>query len=76
MKLAEFAKWVVQESCLDGFGDLDGFDIHKKAVECEIILPTRYDPIMHGDSDDAEPGDDWYVLNPELKKALSDAVGP
>jgi hypothetical protein len=75
MKLAEFAKWVVQESCFDGVGDLDGFDIHKKAVECEVILPTRYDPAIHGESDDAEPGDDWYVFNPELKKALSGVDG-
>lgn len=67
MKLAEFTKWVVQEGCFEGYGYLDSFDIHKKAVEFEVIVPTKYDPTIHGESDEAEPGDDWYVFNPELK---------
>lgn len=70
MKLAEFAKWVIESGAFDAC-NLDGGAIQEMAVRCELLCPTRYDPRLHGESDVAEPGDDWYVFSPDFKAALA-----
>lgn len=72
MDLTTFALWCV-EQVFEGC-DLDGGDVQDKAVECGVLVPTRYDPAIHGENQvDAEPGDDWYVFSPEFKALLDTA---
>ena len=59
--LAEFARWAIEKGCFDGC-DLDGGSIQDKAENLGIIVRTQYDPEKHGDSGEAEPGDDWFVF--------------
>jgi hypothetical protein len=75
LNLAEFAKWAIRSGPWDG-SDLDGGDIQDKAVECGILVETKYDPEKHGPSEtDQEPGDPWYVFSDEFKSALASALG-
>lgn len=72
MNLAEFARWAVTNGTWEGC-DLDGGDIQDKALECGIIVETKYDPEKHGEHPYAAPelGDTWYVFSDDLNAALS-----
>ncbi|MEH2508725.1 hypothetical protein V1291_000079 [Nitrobacteraceae bacterium AZCC 1564] len=73
---AKFIVWVMQEGPWSG-GDLDGGSVQDKAESLGLLSKVKYDPELHGESDFSEPGDDWFVLRPEivqLSKAPS-AVG-
>ena len=72
MNLAEFAKWAVENGCLEGC-DLGGGEIQDKAIECGIIVQTKYDPERHGQQFYAEvdPGDPWFVFSDDFYAALS-----
>lgn len=59
--LAEFARWAVREGVFEAT-TLDGADIESKAEKLGIVVRVAYDPAVHGDSDAAEPGDDWFVF--------------
>jgi hypothetical protein len=74
MKLAAFAKWVLQEGPFEGH-DLDGADCQRKAVECGLLTETTYDPETHGESDYCEPGDPWYVFSDAFRARLRDEHG-
>lgn len=63
----EFAKWVIRKGWLEGC-NLDCLDVQDKAIELGLVVLVKYDPDVHGSNDvDAEPGDDWYVLDPWLE---------
>lgn len=69
--MAEFVKWAMQEGPWDGC-DLDGYDVQSKALQLGLLVRTEYDPEKHGESEyGAEPGDDWYVLAPEITALTS-----
>jgi hypothetical protein len=72
MNLAEFAKWAVEKGCFEGC-DLDGGSIQDKALECGVIVQTKYDPRLHGPQFCAEldPGEPWFVFSDDLFAALS-----
>jgi hypothetical protein len=40
--------------------DADGGSIQALAIHYGLLNPTRYDPAKHGNSFDAEPGDEWF----------------
>jgi hypothetical protein len=61
--LVEFARWAITEGPFEGC-HLDGSDIQDKAEKLGILIKTKYDPAIHGESAEAEPGDDWYVFAP------------
>lgn len=66
---AAFVAWAMREGSWDG-GDLDGGALQDKAEELGLIIKTAYDPDIHGPSDyGAEPGDDWFVLHPDIEAA-------
>lgn len=67
VKLADFARWVIQETVFDGGADLDAWSIQMKAAELGLIKETAYNPEKHGSSDYAEPGDEWFVFSPILQ---------
>ena len=51
-------------------GDVDGFDLQDSALKFGILVETKYDPALHGEGEDAEPGDPWYVFSPQFEAAL------
>ena len=62
--LKEFAKWTILEGFMYG-SYLDGCDIQEKAFELELIYKVKYDPDIHiSNVVDAQPGDDWFMLDP------------
>jgi hypothetical protein len=65
--MAKFVKWAMSEGPWNG-GNLDGIDIQMKAEELGLLVRTAYDPEVHGEDDCAEPGEDWFVLAPEIVK--------
>jgi len=61
-QLVKFAVWCLKEGPFDeARSELDSIDMLKKAMELGIVEKTKYDPTIHGESDGADPGDDWYV---------------
>lgn len=69
MQLAEFARWAIQEGPFEGC-HLDGADVQEKAVKFGLLERTTYDPAIHGESDVAESGDEWFVFTDAFKTAL------
>lgn len=67
--MAKFIKWALTEGPWQG-GDLDGGAIQDEAEKLGLLVLTKYDPKIHGESD-FEPGDDWYVLAPEIVSLTS-----
>lgn len=64
--MAQFVKWAMQEGPWSG-NELDGADVQDKARKLGLLVKTQYDPEVHGESEfDIEPGDDWFVLAPEI----------
>ena len=57
--LSRFARFVLSE-VFDG--ELDGAELQEVAEREGLIRKTTYDPVLHGHSDYAQPGDDWYEL--------------
>lgn len=53
------------ESCWDG-GGLGGDDIQEIGVETGLLTETTYDPAVHGENSDFEPGDRYFIYNDEL----------
>lgn len=71
VSMAEFVKWAMQEGPWSG-NELDGGDVQDKACKLGLLVKTQYDPDIHGESEfDIEPGDDWFVLAPEITSALT-----
>ena len=69
MKLAEFARWAVENGPFEGC-ELDSFEVLDKALACGILIKTEYDPEKHGgNSADAERGDEWFIYSDEFKIA-------
>lgn len=66
-KLRAFTRWAIEEGSFAGC-DLDGGSIQDKAVELGILVRTKYDPAVHGESDSAERGDDWFVFASALEQ--------
>ena len=71
MNIAEFARWCIDEGPFNGC-DLDGGSVQQKAIECGLIVETKYDPDIHGESNIpcVSPGDRWYVFSDELTAML------
>ena len=63
-RLAAFLK-VALEAAWDGCG-LDGGAIQDTAEAQGLIVATTYDPAIHGDNGDAEPGDHWFIIAPDV----------
>lgn len=53
------------ESCWEG-GGLGGDDIQEIGVETGLLTETTYDPVIHGENSDFEPGDRYFIYNDEL----------
>lgn len=52
--------------------DWDGSDLQDFLVAEGHLVQEPYDQAKHGDNDgECEPGDPWYVLAPELRRALA-----
>ena len=66
--LAEFVRWAISEGPFEGC-DLDGGGIQDKAEKLGILIKTKYDPALHGETDICEPGDDWLVFAPWVPAA-------
>jgi hypothetical protein len=64
-RLAEFARWFITEGSWRG-AELCGGDIQDKAEALGLITPCTFDPKVHGESDEIEEGDAWFVLHPAL----------
>lgn len=71
-RLMAFARWAIHEGSFAGC-TLDGGSIQDKAAELGILTKTKYDPAVHGDSDCAEPGDDWFVFASALEQKVEDS---
>ena len=70
MKLAAFAKWIVDQT-FEG-SEPDGFEIQDYAIKCGILKETTYDPAKHGESEfDADIGDPYLEHSPEFKAAIA-----
>lgn len=70
-RAAEFVSWAMREGPWEG-GSLDGDVLQDKAQSLGLIIETPYDPAAHGDNNcDAEPGDSWFVLHPDIAAAAS-----
>jgi hypothetical protein len=67
---AKFVMWALMEGPWQG-ADVDGAAAQDKAVELGLITATTYDPAKHGESDCADPGDQWFVPSESLLAALS-----
>lgn len=66
---AAFVAWAMREGPWEG-GDLDGGALQDKAEELGLIIKTTYNPDIHGSCDyGSEPGDDWFVLHPDIEAA-------
>jgi len=72
LNLARFVKWAILNGPFDGV-DLDGASIQEKAVECGILIRTKYDPKIHGSSVNCEVavGDDWFVFSDIFLRELT-----
>ena len=68
--LAEFARRCLKNGSFLGC-DIDGGEAQDWAVELGILIETTYDPALHGESEDAEPGDPWFVFAPWVKEMLA-----
>lgn len=62
VQLAGFAKWAIREGAFSGC-DLYGGDVQDEAEKAGLIVRTVYDPAIHGPSDVAEPGMEWFVFS-------------
>ena len=68
-RAAVFVTWAMREGPWEG-GDLDGGALQDKAEELGLIIKTTYNPDIHGSCDyGSEPGDDWFVLHPDIEAA-------
>lgn len=61
----KFARWVIRHSCFDGC-DLDGMDVQEKALELGLLIETNYDPAIHPENEEREPGDTYLEFAGEL----------
>jgi hypothetical protein len=55
--------------------DWDGADIQDTAESLGLVVKAAYDPATHGDhglDEGLEPGDEWFVIAPEVR-ALTDS---
>jgi hypothetical protein len=67
--VVEFAKEVIRRAwdC-----SIDPGDVQEIAIERGLIVPTPYDPTIHGENEDYEPGDEIYVFAGSLKTGERD----
>jgi hypothetical protein len=49
---------------------MDGADFQDWAVDCGLVVETKYDPAIHGSTSVCEPDDPWYEPTPELSAYL------
>lgn len=66
---AQFVMWAMLSGSWQG-DDIDGGAAQDKAVELGLIVETKFDPIIHGESGHCEPGDTWYVPSEKLLAML------
>jgi len=60
-RLRAFVHWALSDGSWRGTS-LDGGEIQDKAIELGLVVKTKYDNAIHGESAEAEDGDDWYML--------------
>lgn len=65
VKFAENAFRVSWDGC-----DLDGFEIQDKGVALGLLTKSEYDPSIHGDDFEGEPGDTYYTYSDAFKALL------
>lgn len=70
-----FARWVIRECVFDG-RDLDGGDVQDKAVELGLLIEAKYDPAVHGEIEDADPGDPIFVFSDKLEDKIIEPRPP
>ena len=64
-RLKEFAKTMIEDVWNERGGDC--FAIQDAAEAFGLIVKVPYDLEKHGENNcDVQPGDDWFVLNPEV----------
>jgi len=54
--------------------DFGGDDIQDAAVKFGLYKCEPYDLDKHGESDWADPGDDWYTFADDVRALLSDGA--
>lgn len=65
-QLRDFAKMILR---LSWEGGVDGSDIEDAAVKHGLIVSVIYDPVAHGDVEDAVPGEDTiYIFSDWMKE--------
>jgi hypothetical protein len=60
-RLREFVHWALSDGSWQGTS-IDGGEIQDKAIELGLVVKTKYDNAIHGESTEAVDGDDWYML--------------
>lgn len=60
-RLRAFVHWALCDGSWRGTS-IDGGEIQDKAIELGLVVKTKYDNAIHGESAEAENGDDWYML--------------
>jgi hypothetical protein len=60
-RLRAFVHWALSDGSWQG-RSIDGGEIQDKAIELGLVVKTKYDNAIHGESAEAEDGDDWYML--------------
>jgi hypothetical protein len=63
--LLTFFRWAMNNGPFDGCS-LDGGDVQDKAEHLGLIVPTKYDPKVHGEHHEFDEGADFYVFAPAL----------
>lgn len=55
-----------------GHLELDGGTYQDLAERLGLIVPTVYDPVVHGEVDDVSAGDEIYILSTETVQRIHD----
>lgn len=57
---------------LRNFWEQDGPEMQEMGVKHGLLIETKYDPAVHGETDcDAKPGDEWFVFADWLRKPVT-----
>jgi hypothetical protein len=65
--LARFTSWCIRNGPFEGC-DLDGASVQEQAVKCGLLIPTKFDPAIHGEPPEhIEAGDPWFVFSDDFK---------
>jgi hypothetical protein len=64
------------DAFVDGQFEIEVFDfIARDAVKAGLVEKVPYDPEVHDNGEDCEPGDDYFVLTPAGKIARDGGRG-